>query len=74
MQCQTTDRRQACTCIIARLRQVATDYVFVDVEGATRQGTRPLRPVACYPEGREMEISRRPFEAPYVLEHGHRHH
>ena len=54
------------------LRQVASDYVFSDVEGATRQGSTLLQPVAVYLAGKPMEVSRRPFEEPYIRG-GHAH-
>jgi dihydroorotase len=59
---------------ISVLRQVASDYVFADVVGTTRQGSTLLHPVACYVGGQEMEISTRPFETPYIIDHfGHGH-
>jgi len=60
---------------ITVLRDVPSNYVFADVQGVTRQGTRLLQPVACYLGGREMEVTHRPFEEPFVLhEHHHHHH
>jgi dihydroorotase len=53
---------------ITVLRHVASNYVFEDVVGATRQGTSLLQPVAVYLGGREMEVARRPFEEPFVLD------
>ncbi len=52
------------------LRQTASSYVFQDVEGVTRQGSMLLQPEAVYLAGRPMEIARRPFEEPYVLDRG----
>ncbi len=49
------------------LREVRSDYVFEDVVGERRQGSMLLVPVACWLGGREMELSRRPFESPYLL-------
>jgi len=54
------------------LREAAADFVFTDVSGATRRGDRLLQPVACYLGGQEMEVTRRPFEEPF-LAHGHHH-
>lgn len=54
------------TADVTVLRQVNSDYVFADVEGVTRNGTTLLQPEACYLGGREMEISRRPFEEPFI--------
>jgi len=60
---------------ITVLREVPSDFVFQDVVGERRQGTRLLQPEAAYIAGREMEISRRPFEEPFLIgdHHGHRH-
>ena len=58
------------------LRPVDSDFVFEDVVGQRRQGTTLLQPVACYLGGREMEVTQRPFEEPFVLgshAHTHRH-
>jgi dihydroorotase len=52
---------------ITVLKQVASNYVFEDVEGVTRKGSTSLQPVAVYLDGRPMEIARRPFEEPYIL-------
>ena len=52
---------------ITVLRQVDSDYVFEDVVGATRQGSTLLQPVAVYLGGKPMEVSRRPFEEPFIL-------
>lgn len=52
---------------ITVLKQVASNYVFEDVEGVTRQGSTLLQPVAVYLDGRPMEVARRPFEEPYIL-------
>ncbi len=63
---------------ISVLRQVDSDYVFSDVVGARRQGSTLLHPVAVYLGGREMEVSTRPFETPYIVghldHHSHHHH
>jgi dihydroorotase len=59
---------------ISVLREMETDYSFADVTGATRQGTRILQPLACYLDGREMEVSTRPFEAPYLYANPHHRH
>jgi dihydroorotase len=52
------------------LDEVEADFVFSDVVGERRRGTRLLFPVACYLGGREMELAHRPFESPYVLRAG----
>jgi dihydroorotase len=66
------------TADISVLREVQSDYVFADVVGTTRQGSKLLHPVAVYLGGREMEVSTRPFETPYILghldHHSHHHH
>jgi len=54
------------TADVTVLREVDSDYVFADVTGVTRQGTRLLQPVVCYASGKEAELSTRPFEAPYL--------
>jgi dihydroorotase len=59
---------------ISVLREVDSSFVFADVTGVTRQGTKLLQPVACYLGGVEMEVSLRPFEAPFVGAHAHDHH
>ena len=63
---------------ISVLREVQSDYVFADVVGETRQGSTLLHPVACYLGGKEMEVSTRPFETPYIIghldHHPHHHH
>ena len=59
---------------ITVLRQVDSDYVFEDVIGATRQGSTLLQPVSVYLGGKPMEISRRPFEEPFILGGHHEHH
>jgi dihydroorotase len=51
---------------ITVLRECESDYVFADVTGVTRQGTKLLQPVAGYAGGVEAELSTRPFEAPYI--------
>lgn len=58
---------------ITVLREVASNYVFADVTGVARQGAKLLQPVACYLGGVEMEVSHRPFEAPFIGEHLHHH-
>jgi dihydroorotase len=59
---------------ISVLREMETDYTFADVTGVTRQGTRILQPLACYLGGQEMEVSTRPFEAPYLYANPHHRH
>jgi dihydroorotase len=59
---------------ITVLREMTTDFVFSDIVGETRQGSTILQPIACYLAGREMEISTRPFEAPYLFENPHSRH
>ncbi|HEV7252486.1 MAG TPA: amidohydrolase/deacetylase family metallohydrolase [Mesorhizobium sp.] len=54
------------TADITVLREVESDYVFADVQGVKRQGRALLQPVAAYLGGQEMEVSRRPFEEPFV--------
>jgi dihydroorotase len=44
------------------------------VVGATRQGSTLLQPVSVYLGGKPMEISRRPFEEPFILGGHHEHH
>jgi len=56
---------------ITVLRQYDSSYVFEDVVGTKRQGSTLLQPVAVYLDGREMEVSRRPFEESFL--HGHHH-
>ncbi|HEV7277392.1 MAG TPA: amidohydrolase/deacetylase family metallohydrolase [Devosiaceae bacterium] len=51
---------------ISVLREVESTYVFADVTGVSRQGSRLLQPVACYVSGKEMELYERPFEAPFI--------
>ena len=46
-----------------------SNFVFKDVVGVTRQGTTLLQPVACYLAGKEMEVTHRPFEEPFVNGH-----
>jgi dihydroorotase len=58
------------------LREVASDFVFEDVVGNRRQGKTLLQPVACYLGGREMEVTHRPFEEPFIIgshDHACRH-
>jgi dihydroorotase len=59
---------------ISVLREMDTDYVFSDIVGATRRGSTILQPIACYLSGKEMEVSTRPFEAPYLYENPHHRH
>jgi dihydroorotase len=56
---------------ITILRQYQSDYVFSDVVGTRRQGSSLLQPVAVYLDGREMEVSRRPFEESFLGSHRH---
>lgn len=61
---------------ISVLREVASDFVFEDVVGTRRQGKTLLQPVACYLGGREMEVTHRPFEEPFIIgshDHACRH-
>jgi len=51
---------------ITVLEEVDSDYVFEDVVGTRRQGSTLLQPVAVYLDGREMEVSRRPFEERFL--------
>jgi len=51
---------------ITVLEQVDSNYMFEDVVGATRQGSTLLQPVSVYLGGRSMEVSRRPFEEPFI--------
>ncbi len=55
------------------LRQYASDYVFTDVVGTQRAGSTLLQPVAVYLDGKEMEVSRRPFEESFLKGHHHGH-
>ncbi len=60
---------------IAVLREVESDFVFEDVVGQKRQGTKLLQPEMVFLGGKEMEVSRRPFEEWSILGHyGHGHH
>lgn len=47
---------------IAVLDVVDADIPFVDVHGNTRKGTQLIRPLAAFNAGRQVELSRRPFE------------
>lgn len=58
---------------ITVLRQYDSDYVFEDVGGTRRRGSTLLQPVAVYLDGREMEVSRRPFEESFLRGHHHEH-
>lgn len=55
------------------LRQYASDYIFTDVVGTQRAGSTLLQPVAVYLDGKEMEVSRRPFEESFLKGHHHGH-
>jgi dihydroorotase len=60
---------------ITVLREVESDFVFEDVVGQKRQGSRLLQPEMVLLGGKEMEVSRRPFEEPFIMGHyGHGHH
>ena len=59
---------------ITVLKQFDSDYVFTDVVGTKRQGSTLLQPVAVYLDGREMEVSRRPFEESFLVGSHHHHH
>ncbi|MBN9345887.1 MAG: amidohydrolase/deacetylase family metallohydrolase [Devosia sp.] len=59
---------------ISVLEQCDSDYVFADVVGTRRQGSTLLQPVAVYLDGREMEVSRRPFEESFLVGSHHHHH
>ena len=56
------------------LDQYDSNYVFTDVVGTQRQGSTLLQPVAVYLDGREMEVSRRPFEESFLVGSHHHHH
>lgn len=60
---------------ITVLRQFESNYVFQDVVGKRRQGSTLLQPVSVYLGGKSMEVSRRPFEEPFLIggHHGHAH-
>lgn len=60
---------------ITVLQQVESNYVFEDVVGTRRQGSTLLQPVSVYLAGKSMEVSRRPFEEPFLIggHHGHHH-
>lgn len=58
---------------ITVLRQFDSNYVFSDVVGTQRQGSTVLQPVAVYLDGREMEVSRRPFEESFLTGRHHHH-
>jgi dihydroorotase len=58
---------------ITVLRQYQSDYIFQDVVGTRRQGSTLLQPEAVYLDGREMEVSRRPFEEVFLVGHHHQH-
>jgi dihydroorotase len=51
---------------ITVLREMRSDFIFKDVVGVTRKGTRLLQPLACYAGGKEMELAPRPFEEPFI--------
>ena len=52
---------------ISVLKQVECDYTFQDVLGISRLGKTLLQPVAVYLDGNPMEVGRRPFEEPHIL-------
>jgi dihydroorotase len=57
---------------VAVLREVQSDFVFEDVVGQKRQGTKLLQPEMVFLGGKEMEVSRRPFEEGFIMGHyGH---
>jgi dihydroorotase len=58
---------------ITVLRQYDSNYVFEDVVGTRRRGSTLLQPEAVYLNGREMEVSRRPFEESFLRGHHHAH-
>jgi dihydroorotase len=58
---------------ITVLRQYDSNYVFEDVVGTRRQGSTLLQPEAVYLAGKEMEVSRRPFEEAFLRGHHHAH-
>jgi dihydroorotase len=58
---------------ITVLKQFDSDYVFKDVVGTVRQGSTLLQPAAVYLSGREMEVSRRPFEESFLVGSHHQH-
>ncbi len=58
---------------ITVLRQYDSDYVFEDVVGTRRKGSTLLQPEAVYLDGKEMEVSRRPFEESFLIGHHHQH-
>ena len=58
---------------ITVLKQYDSNYVFKDVVGTIRQGSTLLQPVAVYLGGREMEVSRRPFEESFLVGSHHHH-
>jgi dihydroorotase len=63
---------------VAVLREVQSDFVFEDVVGQKRQGTKLLQPEMVFLGGKEMEVSRRPFEEWSIVGHyghgDHHHH
>jgi len=58
---------------ITVLRAYDSNYVFEDVVGTRRQGSTLLQPEAVYLAGKEMEVSRRPFEEAFLRGHHHAH-
>lgn len=58
---------------ITVLREYDSNYVFEDVVGTRRQGSTLLQPEAVYLAGKEMEVSRRPFEEAFLRGHHHAH-
>jgi dihydroorotase len=59
---------------ISVLELLEADFDFADVTGLTRRGNRLLQPFACYLGGREMEVTRRSFEEPFLIGGYHHHH
>lgn len=59
---------------ITVLREAASNFVFKDVVGVTRRASTLLQPVACYLAGRRMEVTHRPFETPFLIDHHVHHH
>jgi dihydroorotase len=55
---------------ITVLKLCESDFPFRDVTGIERRGRYLLQPEAVFLAGREMEISDRPFEAPYLTKCG----
>ncbi|WP_417310454.1 amidohydrolase/deacetylase family metallohydrolase [Devosia sp.] len=62
-----------CPADITVLKETPSNYVFEDVVGTKRDGSVLLQPEAVYLAGREMEVSRRPFEEGFLLDRTHSH-